>query len=94
VLPEGLTYQCGTISFHSPCRPIRGLQKTFIENNLDCFHMWTLFHSILHTHRPERNGPQAPEDSGLRRVRAPTRTLSSYKQFIFGISVKPQPEQN
>jgi hypothetical protein len=27
--------------------------------------MWTLFHSILHTHQPERDAPQAAEDSGF-----------------------------
>jgi hypothetical protein len=51
VVPEGLPHQCGTVLFHSPRCPIRGLQKTFIENNLDRFHMWTLVHSILHTQR-------------------------------------------
>jgi len=30
------------------CGPIGGLQQLFIEYNLDCFHMSTSFHSILH----------------------------------------------
>ena len=25
------------------------MQKLLIEDNLDCFHMWTLFHNILHS---------------------------------------------
>jgi hypothetical protein len=24
------------------------VEELFIENNLDCFHMWTVLHSILH----------------------------------------------
>jgi hypothetical protein len=49
VFPKGFPHQGGTVALHSPCGPIRGLQKALIENNLDSFHMWTPLHSILHT---------------------------------------------
>jgi hypothetical protein len=48
VLPQGFSNQCGTIPLRPACGLIRGLQKLFIENNLDCFHMSTLFHNIPH----------------------------------------------
>ena len=69
------------VSFAVPPDPWP-LQKTFIEHDLDCFHMWTPFHSILHTHHRRVCGT------------APGRALSGCKQFRLGTSVKPQPEQN
>jgi len=45
---QRFTNECGTIQFGATRGLIGGVQKLFIENNLDCFHMSTLFHSILH----------------------------------------------
>ncbi len=49
VFAQGIAYQCGTIPFRLARHLIRGLQKLLIEDNLDGFHMWTPFHSILHS---------------------------------------------
>jgi hypothetical protein len=49
VLSQGFADQCGTIQLGPACCSIRGLQQFFIENNLDCFHMSTPFHSIFHS---------------------------------------------
>jgi hypothetical protein len=35
VFPKGFPHQGGTVALHSPCGPIRGLQKALIENNLE-----------------------------------------------------------
>jgi hypothetical protein len=48
VLAQGITYQCGSIPFRLACSLIGSTQELLIENNLDCFHMSILFHSILH----------------------------------------------
>jgi hypothetical protein len=52
VFPQGFPHQGRTVALHSPRGPIRRLQKAFIKNNLDSFHVCTLFHSILHTQFP------------------------------------------
>jgi len=48
MLPQCITHQCGTILIRPPRGLIRGVQELFIENNLDCFHIRSLLHSILH----------------------------------------------
>ena len=48
MFPQRLAHERGTISFHSARGLVSGAQQLHIENNLDDFHMLTLFHSILH----------------------------------------------
>jgi hypothetical protein len=45
---QGLAHQRGTIPFQPTRGSVCGLQKSFIENNLNRFHMSILLHSILH----------------------------------------------
>ena len=54
MLPQCFTHQRGTIPFQAAGSPIRGLQKTSIENNPDCFHMSTLFENTRHAHLPAK----------------------------------------
>src|SRR5882757_3061662 len=43
-----MTNQSGAILFRLPRGFVRRFQKTLVENNLDCLHMSTPLHSILH----------------------------------------------
>ncbi len=48
MFPQRFAYHCGTILFGSASSLVGGAQQLRIENDLDGFHMSTLFHSILH----------------------------------------------
>lgn len=49
MLSKGVTNQFGTIP-PGPARSAVGRPQEFlVQNNLDYLHMWTLFHSILHS---------------------------------------------
>ena len=50
--PEGFTNQRGAIQLRSPRRNFRGAEQFGIEDDLDCFHMWSPLHSILHNNLP------------------------------------------
>lgn len=45
---KGVSNQRGTILLGPSSSPIGRLQEFLVEYNLDGFHMWTLFHSIVH----------------------------------------------
>jgi len=48
VFPQGVANQRGTVQLRASRGPVRRPQQPRIENNLDCLHIWTLIHSILH----------------------------------------------
>jgi|SRR5580700_6717563 hypothetical protein len=45
---QGIPHERGTIALRPARSLVCCLQELLIENNLNGFHMWTLFHSILH----------------------------------------------
>ena len=45
---QGITHQSRTVSAGALCGLIGGIQQLFIEYDLNDFHMWNLFHSILY----------------------------------------------
>ena len=47
VLAESVTNQLGTVALSLTGSLVGRLQQFLVENNLYCFHMWTLFHNIL-----------------------------------------------
>ncbi len=49
MFPQGVPHKRGSIPLGSTRCLIGGMQKLFIEDNLNCFHMSTLFHNILHS---------------------------------------------
>ena len=63
VFSQGVTHQCGTIPFRPARGLIGGTQEFFIENNLDCFHMSSLFHSLFHIGLHINNGIVNLEES-------------------------------
>jgi hypothetical protein len=48
MFPQRFAHQRGTVLFRSPRGLVGGLQEVLIKNDLDCLHMWTPLHSILH----------------------------------------------
>ena len=56
VLAKGFSNQCGAILLGVPRGAIGGLQELFVEYDLDGFHVWTLFHSIVHSEKSRLKG--------------------------------------
>ena len=48
MFPEGFAYKCRAIEFGSTRGLVGCQQELLIKNDLDCFHMSALLHSILH----------------------------------------------
>jgi hypothetical protein len=48
MFPQRVAHQCGTVSLCALRSLIGGVQQLFIQHDLNDFHMWSLFHSILH----------------------------------------------
>ena len=48
VLTKGIANQRRAILFLQACGSVGLAKERFVEDDLDGFHMWTLFHSILH----------------------------------------------
>jgi len=64
MFPKGVAHQCRAILFCQARGPIGSLQQFLIKDDLDRLHMWTPFHTILHTRFSLLS--QQPEDAGVR----------------------------
>src|SRR5271165_1118766 len=59
MFPQGVAHQSGTVSPGALGGLVGSLQQLFIQHNLNDFHMWNLFHSILHTRETSIRGENA-----------------------------------
>ena len=49
MLAQRFAHQSRAIRLHLACGPVGSAQKLLVEHHLDRFHMWILFHSLLHS---------------------------------------------
>ncbi len=83
MFPQRFAHQDGTILFCSSSSLVGGAQQIFVENDLDGFHMSTLFHSILHipisgySRLTERSSPILAASS------AGARLMAAQSQAVF-----------
>ncbi len=49
MLTKSIAHQSGTVSLHPADNPVGRVEEFLVKNNLDRFHMLSLFHSIFHS---------------------------------------------
>ena len=77
MLSKGVTNQRGTIPPAPAGGAISGLQELPVKDNLDCLHMWTLFHSTLHSDGEPREARRYSCE--LVTIRGPDRLSQSHR---------------